>query len=431
MDRYSSKFFIYGMMSFVMRINLVCLMFCALICLISVAVALPNPAPIYCENMGYVSDGANCVFDDGKSCELWEFYYGNCGELYVKELSCREEGGLLTPGYECCEGLNPMGNSVYVDGVCGTSLGSWFVCAACGDDVCDERLENVCNCPEDCIEEVICPVPNCVGRLSTVEYDENGCIIYECPEEYDDSIEKKCAEAGEEGDIFGEKWGQAAVCCSGLKEVALSLVPKDGNCPDELLDCGTQFLCINCGDGQCGLKENICNCPEDCENIGGGPIQYGICGDNICDYGENTSSYPYYCPGDCKVGEVKVYKGGKGAKLVIKKQETGQKIIEGGKVNVSTFESLNIVDSELVMETLNGRKVIFSPDKILLEAKIENVTTMELIQELNRSVYLVSGVNGGRLFFLFPVSLKVEKKMDAEIGKVISTKKAWWSFFVF
>jgi len=32
----------------------------------------------------------------------------------------------------------------------------------------------------------------------------------------------------------------------------------------------------------------------------GGPIKHGECGDNVCDLGENTSSYPYYCPDDCK-----------------------------------------------------------------------------------------------------------------------------------
>jgi hypothetical protein len=31
----------------------------------------------------------------------------------------------------------------------------------------------------------------------------------------------------------------------------------------------------------------------------GGPVQYGECGDNICDLGENAPTYPYYCPQDC------------------------------------------------------------------------------------------------------------------------------------
>ena len=31
----------------------------------------------------------------------------------------------------------------------------------------------------------------------------------------------------------------------------------------------------------------------------GGPVKYGRCGDGKCNYGENTPSYPYYCPQDC------------------------------------------------------------------------------------------------------------------------------------
>lgn len=31
----------------------------------------------------------------------------------------------------------------------------------------------------------------------------------------------------------------------------------------------------------------------------GGPTQDGKCGDGVCGYGENTPSYPYYCPKDC------------------------------------------------------------------------------------------------------------------------------------
>ena len=38
---------------------------------------------------------------------------------------------------------------------------------------------------------------------------------------------------------------------------------------------------------------------EEMEEARGGPVQYGECGDNTCNYGENTSTYPYYCPQDC------------------------------------------------------------------------------------------------------------------------------------
>ena len=34
--------------------------------------AIPNPAPIYCEEMGYTDNTTHCIFDDGESCEIWD-----------------------------------------------------------------------------------------------------------------------------------------------------------------------------------------------------------------------------------------------------------------------------------------------------------------------------------------------------------------------
>jgi len=39
---------------------------------------------------------------------------------------------------------------------------------------------------------------------------------------------------------------------------------------------------------------------NDSNDSQGGPTQDGECGDEICNYGENTPSYPYYCPEDCQ-----------------------------------------------------------------------------------------------------------------------------------
>ncbi len=180
--------------------------------LISLVVAIPNPAPIYCENMGHVSNGVNCIFDDGESCELWDFYNGECGPDYVKELACVELGESLSPGKVCCEGL--VGKTparIGGDGICGMIVGSFGVCVACGDGVCDEAFENRCNCAEDC---------NGRGDFEPVpidgEPDENICMAWwegwvysaprgEClhlgssgcinPYEYD--TEEECNEANE------------------------------------------------------------------------------------------------------------------------------------------------------------------------------------------------------------------------------------------
>ncbi len=88
----------------------------------------------------------------------------------------------------------------------------------------------------------------------------------------------------------------------------LRLTPADNTTP--IVDRFDEFCENKCGDGfcndvvcqdvDCTCEESKDTCPEDCGTIGtGGPTQYGVCGDEVCDYGENTSSYPYYCPEDC------------------------------------------------------------------------------------------------------------------------------------
>jgi putative hemolysin len=51
---------------------------------------LPNPADVYCGEMGYRlevvdevgGERSNCVFPDGSVCDTWQFYAGTCGEAY-------------------------------------------------------------------------------------------------------------------------------------------------------------------------------------------------------------------------------------------------------------------------------------------------------------------------------------------------------------
>ena len=89
--------------------------------------AIPNPAPVYCTEMGYTVEGDNCVFPDGESCNEWEFYNGECGQEYVKELSCADIGNSLLPGHECCEGLVSAASSSGIrvtGGICDYAVGA-------------------------------------------------------------------------------------------------------------------------------------------------------------------------------------------------------------------------------------------------------------------------------------------------------------------
>ncbi|MBT3691109.1 hypothetical protein HOG16_02600 [Candidatus Woesearchaeota archaeon] len=61
----------------------------------------------FCEHQGYAIDRENlkCVFDDGNSCDIGDFYSGDCGVEYVKDFPCVESGEFVFHFEECCDGL--------------------------------------------------------------------------------------------------------------------------------------------------------------------------------------------------------------------------------------------------------------------------------------------------------------------------------------
>ena len=84
------------------------------------------PTMAYCEHMGYESELidsgdewvflGNCIFDDGNKCEFNDFFYGECGEEYVKEIECREKGELVFDYFEgCCNNLKPSETTYILD----------------------------------------------------------------------------------------------------------------------------------------------------------------------------------------------------------------------------------------------------------------------------------------------------------------------------
>lgn len=44
--------------------------------------ALPNPASLYCHDLGYSVRGEFCYFPDGSKCSMWKFFRGNCGKEF-------------------------------------------------------------------------------------------------------------------------------------------------------------------------------------------------------------------------------------------------------------------------------------------------------------------------------------------------------------
>lgn len=198
-----------------------------LVLLAGAAFAIPNPAPVYCQNMGYKIDGEYCVFNDGTSCEQWSFYRGECGSEYVKELPCQGKGQELSPGYKCCQGLvsgAALNSTKYVNGVCDYAVGGWSVCLPCGDGFCDSMHENYCNCPADC-------------KVQACRDQNYPCSIEQIP------------------------------CCAGLTAVP-NAFESDRGCI--AATCGS--ICLPCGNGVCDSGENSCNCASDCVSAKTGTV---------------------------------------------------------------------------------------------------------------------------------------------------------------
>lgn len=53
------------------------------------SVGIPDPAAVYCSDLGYDYEGGNCIFPDGSSCLAWDFYWGKCGQSFTY---CEQQG---------------------------------------------------------------------------------------------------------------------------------------------------------------------------------------------------------------------------------------------------------------------------------------------------------------------------------------------------
>lgn len=76
---------------------------------------------------------------------------------------------------------------------------------------------------------------------------------------------KQPLECTTEGKTWNKTGGTPGLCCPGLKAVK-ALIGDGKSCAAPKCDCWT---CTACGDAQCGLGENPCNCPSDCTPAAG------------------------------------------------------------------------------------------------------------------------------------------------------------------
>lgn len=116
--------------------------------------------------------------------------------------------------------------------------------------------------------------------------------------------------------------------------------------------------------------------------------------------------------------------------IQIGKTSSGTVSIKQGKVEATTTQKLNVMESKVYMETSSGvKEVKILPEEASSKATaVTEVGAIELKEESQQPIYSVKGTKQAKLLFVIPVSMQIETKVNAESGNVISVKKPWWSF---
>ncbi|MFH1408584.1 MAG: hypothetical protein ABIH34_01635 [Nanoarchaeota archaeon] len=170
----------------------------------------------------------------------------------------------------------------------------------------EEEAKNVAQLAKDIADKV----SNEYGRGKGY-WEENAV----CPDEENDQDDK---------DDMSEFCEKTADCACGVHITTgecfvgnADFVDETEQCPDFCTGITGNKVVI-CKENECELEdqEDAVDLDDDYNNLDevecmaddehddgcakGGPTQYGECGDDVCDQGENTPSYPYYCPEDCE-----------------------------------------------------------------------------------------------------------------------------------
>ena len=106
-------------------------------------------------------------------------------------------------------------------------------------------------------------------------------------------------------------------------------------------------------------------------------------------------------------------------------------VLESGAVSAEYKGELMFEGSGLYMNTSAGKRIVnILPEDAVGVSEMPAMASVriELREDSGRPAYFVKGTNQERLFFVLPVAIDVEAKVDAETGKVISVKRPWWSF---
>lgn len=150
---------------------------------------IPNPAAVYCKELGYeftinkTEDGeiGICKFPDGSSVNAWDFLEGKSGAEYSY---CKQRGYELkivsdsrcSYAKECVICVLENGEEIEVTKLMGLDekiLSTIPTMKDCGNDICEkEKGESYQNCPQDC------PSPEFLAERRTKIFTGIGIFLF-------------------------------------------------------------------------------------------------------------------------------------------------------------------------------------------------------------------------------------------------------------